>query len=151
MDDSGGDDGGWGGDDSGGGDDWGGDSEDGGDDSGGDGDGESSGIDVIDNNKGSSLNPFTQINHKIYTLDTLNDLSYSIKNSLDLYMDRYADWSEVIQLKDLADIIDEEKRSFMMQQNPENDIKLGLYLEQYKILVQNISRRIEGLKSNNKI
>jgi len=151
MDDSGGDDGGWGGDDSGGGDDWGGDSEDGGDDSGGDGDGESSGIDVIDNNKGSSLNPFTQINHKIYTLDTLNDLSYSIKNSLDLYTDRYADWSEVIQLKDLADIIDEEKRSFMMQQNPENDIKLGLYLEQYKILVQNISRRIEGLKSNNKI
>jgi hypothetical protein len=66
-------------------------------------------------------------------------------------MDRYADWSEVIQLKDLADIIDEEKRSFMMQQNPENDIKLGLYFEQYKILVQNISRRIEGLKSNNKI
>ena len=147
-DDSGGDDGGWG-DDSGGDDGWGDDTGDGGDGS-GDGDGESSGIDVIDNNKGSSLNPFTQINHKIYTLDTLNALSNSIKNSLDLYNDRYADWSEVIQLNDLSEIVDEEKRSFMMQQNPENDIKLGLYLEQYKTIVQNISRRIKVLKSNNK-
>lgn len=147
-DDSGGDDGGWG-DDSGGDDGWGDDTGDGGDGS-GDGDGESSGIDVIDNNKGSSLNPFTQINHKIYTLDTLNALSNSIKNSLDLYNDRYADWSEVIQLNDLSEIVDEEKRSFMMQQNPENDIKLGLYLEQYKTIVQNISHRIEVLKSNNK-
>lgn len=146
--DSGGDDGGWG-DDSGGDDGWGDDTGDGGDDS-GDGDGESSGIDVIDNNKGSSLNPFTQINHKIYTLDTLNVLSNSIKNSLDLYNDRYADWSEVIQLNDLSEIVDEEKRSFMMQQNPENDIKLGLYLEQYKTIVQNISYRIKVLKSNNK-
>lgn len=147
--DSGGDDGGWG-DDSGGGDDgWGDDTGDGGDDS-GDGDGESSGIDVIDNNKGSSLNPFTQINHKIYTLDTLNALSNSIKNSLDLYNDHYADWSEVVQLNDLSEIVDEEKRSFMMQQNPENDIKLGLYLEQYKTIVQNISYRIKVLKSNNK-
>ena len=144
----GGDDGGWG-DDSGGDDGWGEDTGDGGDGS-GDGDGESSGIDVIDNNKGSSLNPFTQINHKIYTLDTLNALSNSIKNSLDLYNDRYADWSEVIQLNDLSEIVDEEKRSFMMQQNPENDIKLGLYLEQYKTIVQNISRRIKVLKSNNK-
>lgn len=146
--DSGGDDGGWG-DDSGGDDGWGDDTGDGGDDS-GDGDGESSGIDVIDNNKGSSLNPFTQINHKIYTLDTLNALSNSIKNSIDLYNDHYADWSEVVQLNDLSEIVDEEKRSFMMQQNPENDIKLGLYLEQYKTIVQNISYRIKVLKSNNK-
>ena len=45
----------------------------------------------------------------------------------------------------------EEENSFIMQQNPENLIKLGLYYEQYEKIIQNISIKISRLKSNDKI
>lgn len=147
-DDSGGDD--WGGDD--GSDDWG----DSGDDSGSDGsedsgdNGDNEGINSLDNNKGSSLNPFTQINQKIYHIDRLNELLNSINHSIDLYNVNYAEWSEVDQLKELKSIVANEQKSFVMQQNPENLIKLGLYYEQYDKIVQNISRKISRINSNNK-
>lgn len=144
--DDGGDDNGWG-DDSGGDDGW-------GDDGSGDGDGDSEGggnkVDVFDSNKGSSMNPFTQINQKLYQLETLNELRLSIKKAIELYSAQYADWSEVCQLKELSEILDEERKSFMMQQNPENLMKLGLYYDQYDRLVQNISNRISKINVNNR-
>lgn len=112
--------------------------------------GDNGGLDALDNNKGSSLNPFTQINQKTYHLDRLNELLNSIRHSIDLYNVNYADWSEVDQLKELGTIVANEQKSFVMQQNPENLIKLGLYYEQYDIIVQNISRKISKLNSNNK-
>lgn len=147
---AGGDDGGG---DSGGGD-FGGGDEGGGDDGFGDSGDESSGgsegTDVLDSNKGSSLNPFTQINQKLYLLETLNGLRSSVKSAVDQYKAQYAEWSEVKQLAELADILDDERRSFIMQQNPENMIKLGLYHEQYDRLVQNISKKISKLAVNDK-
>lgn len=148
--DDGGD--GWG-DDSGGGDDsgWGDDGN--GDDSGNDENGGNEGNDkknVFDSNIGSSMNPFTQINQKLYQLETLNELRTSIKRTIDLYNAQYADWSEVCQLKELLKILDEERKSFMMQQNPENLLKLGLYQKQYDNLVQNISKRISRLTANDR-
>lgn len=150
--DDGGDDGGWG-DDSGGGDDsgWGDDGN--GDDSGNDENGGNENNDkknVFDSNIGSSMNPFTQINQKLYQLETLNELRSSIKRTVDLYNAQYADWSEVCQLKELLKILDEERKSFMMQQNPENLLKLGLYQKQYDNLVQNISKRISKLAANDR-
>ena len=148
--DDGGD--GWG-DDSGGGDDsgWGDDGN--GDDSGNDENGGNEDNDkknVFDSNIGSSMNPFTQINQKLYQLETLNELRTSIKRTIDLYNAQYADWSEVCQLKELLKILDEERKSFMMQQNPENLLKLGLYQKQYDNLVQNISKRISKLAANDR-
>lgn len=143
------DDGFGGGDD--GGDGFGGD--EGGDGAGDDGNGESESsdkVDVLDSNRSSTLNPFTQINQKLYLLETLNGLRSSIQNSIDLYNAQYAGWSEVKQLKELVDILDDERRSFIMQQNPENMIKLGLYREQYDRLVQNISKKISNLAVNDK-
>ena len=96
------------------------------------------------------MNPFTQINQKIYQLETLNELRLSIKKTLDMYNSKYADWSEVCQLKELLKILDEERKSFMMQQNPENLLKLGLYHDQYDKLVQNISKRINKLVVNDR-
>lgn len=150
--DGGGDDGGWG-DDSGGGDDsgWGDDGN--GDDSGNDENGgneNNNKKNVFDSNIGSSMNPFTQINQKLYQLETLNELRSSIKRTVDLYNAQYADWSEVCQLKELLKILDEERKSFMMQQNPENLLKLGLYQKQYDNLVQNISKRISKLAANDR-
>lgn len=138
------------GDDSGFGDD-GGDFGEGGDDSSSDdSSGDNNGIDTIDNNKGSSLNPFTQINQKMYHIDRLNELLNSINHSIDLYNVNYADWSEVEQLKELKSIVAEEQKSFIMQQNPENLIKLGLFYEQYDRIVQNISNKIVKINSNDK-
>ena len=105
---------------------------------------------VFDSNIGSSMNPFTQINQKLYQLETLNELRLSIKKTIDLYSAQYADWSEVCQLKELLKILDEERKSFMMQQNPENLLKLGLYHDQYDKLVQNISKRINKLVVNDR-
>lgn len=151
MNDDGGYDEGGGGDDGGydsGGDD--GDWDDSGDE-GGDSEGEGKNkVDVFDPNKGSSMNPFTQINQKLYQLETLNELRLSIKKSIDLYNTHYADWSEVCQLKELGKILDEERKSFMMQQNPENLMKLGLYYDQYDRLVQNISKKISKLNVNDR-
>ncbi len=115
-----------------------------GDESGNDGD---SGINVIDNNKGSSLNPFTQINQKRWTIDTLNELSKTIQNAIDLYNPLYADWSEVDQLKSLGKIVEDEKRSFIMQQNPENLINVGLYYEACDIIVQKILDKVNAEKN----
>jgi hypothetical protein len=146
-DESGGDD--WGDE---GSDDWG----DSGDESGSDGsedsedNGDNEGINSLDNNKGSSLNPFTQINQKLYHIDRLNELLNSINHTIDLYNVNYAEWSEVDQLKELKSIVANEQKSFVMQQNPENLIKLGLYYEQYDKIVQNISKKISRINSNNK-
>lgn len=123
-------------------------SDDSSDDTGGesnsDGDG---GIDIIDNNKGSSLNPYTQINQKRWSINSLNELSKVIKNALDLYNPLYSDWSEVDQLKDLSKIIEDEKRSFVMQQNPENLINIGLYYEACDLIVQKIVDKINVNKN----
>lgn len=129
--------------------DLGGDSSD--EDSASDNNGDKEGLDSLDNNKGSSLNPFTQINQKTYHIDRLNELKCSISNAVDEYSALFADWSEVDQLKELLNIVSEEENSFIMQQNPENLIKLGLYYEQYEKIIQNISIKISRLKSNDKI
>ena len=108
------------------------------------------GIDEIDNNKGSTLNPYTQINQKQYCIDGLNELEKSVDGALETYSSQYADWSEVDQLRELLTIIREQKRSFIMQQNPENLIKIGLYYDVYDKIVQNLVTKIEGQASNNK-
>ncbi len=113
----------------------------------GSGNGDGGGIDVIDNNKGSSLNPYTQINQKRWAIDTLNELSKVIQNALDLYNPLYSDWSEVDQLKSLGRIIEDEKRSFIMQQNPENLINVGLYYEACDVIVQKIVDKINAKKN----
>lgn len=143
----GGGDGGW--DDGSGGGDEGGFDDGSGEDENGEG-GNDNKKDVFDSNIGSSMNPFTQINQKLYQLETLNELRLSIKKTIDMYNSNYADWSEVCQLKELLKILDEERKSFMMQQNPENLLKLGLYHEQYDKLVQNISKRISKLAANDR-
>ena len=108
------------------------------------------GIDEIDNNKGSTLNPYTQINQKQYCIDGLNELEKSVNGALETYSSQFADWSEVDQLRELLTIIREQKRSFIMQQNPENLIKIGLYYDVYDKIVQNLVEKIEGQDSNNK-
>lgn len=108
------------------------------------------GIDEIDNNKGSTLNPYTQINQKQYCIDGLNELEKSVNGALETYSSQFADWSEVDQLRELLTIIREQKRSFIMQQNPENLIKIGLYYDVYDKIVQNLVAKIEGQASNNK-
>ena len=131
--------------DSGSGDDMGGDSgfeESGSDDMTGGGNGSAGGVDDLDLNKGSSLNAFTQVNQKLYHIQELNKLLKSIRNSINRYNDIYVDWSELNQLKSLADIVDEERGSFVMQENPENLIKLRLYQEQYALIVKKISSMI---------
>jgi hypothetical protein len=143
----GGGDGGW--DDGSGGGDEGGFDDGSGEDENGEG-GNDDKKDVFDSNIGASMNPFTQINQKLYQLEALNELRLSIKKTIDMYNSNYADWSEVCQLKELLKILDEERKSFMMQQNPENLLKLGLYHEQYDKLVQNISKRISKLAANDR-
>lgn len=131
--------------DSGSGDDMGGDGgfeESGSDDMTGGGNGSAGGVDDLDLNKGSSLNTFTQVNQKLYHIQELNKLLKSIRNTISRYNDIYVDWSELNQLKSLADIVDEERGSFVMQENPENLIKLRLYQEQYALIVKKISNMI---------
>ena len=131
--------------DSGSGDDMGGDGgfeESGSDDMTGGGNGSAGGVDDLDLNKGSSLNAFTQVNQKLYHIQELNKLLKSIRKTISRYNDIYVDWSELNQLKSLADIVDEERGSFVMQENPENLIKLRLYQEQYALIVKKISSMI---------
>ena len=131
--------------DSGSGDDMGGDGgfeESGSDDMTGGGNGSAGGVDDLDLNKGSSLNTFTQVNQKLYHIQELNKLLKSIRNTISRYNDIYVDWSELNQLKSLANIVDEERGSFVMQENPENLIKLRLYQEQYALIVKKISNMI---------
>ena len=129
------------------------DSSDGGSD-GSDGNG---GVDDLEKNRGSSLNPFTQINQKNYCIGELNELSDSIQHTITEYNNMYADWSELTQLRELKSMLDEERNSFIMQQNPENLIKLRLYEQQYETIVKKLSsmisdkaKRDSKLSKNNK-
>ena len=129
------------------------DSSDGGSD-GSDGD---KGVDELEKNRGSSLNPFTQIYQKNYLIGELNELSDSIQHTITEYNNMYADWSELTQLRELKSMLDEERNSFIMQQNPENLIKLRLYEQQYETIVKKLSsmisdkaKRDSKLSKNNK-
>ena len=117
----------------------------------------SSGVDDLEKNRGSSLNPFTQINQKNYLIGELNELSNSIQHTITEYNNMYADWSELTQLRELKSMLDEERNSFIMQQNPENLIKLRLYSKQYETIVKKLSsmisdkaKRDSKLSKNNK-
>lgn len=104
------------------------------DDSNGDGD-DSNGLNDLDI-RGSSLNPYTQINQKMFYVNKLNELYDSILNTIDKYNAQYADRYEIGQLRELSKIVDDERNAFMMQQNPENFIKLRLYYKRYEEIVQ---------------
>lgn len=115
------------------------------------------GVDELEKNRGSSLNPFTQINQKNYCIGELNELSNSIQHTITEYNNMYADWSELNQLRELKSMLDEERNSFIMQQNPENLIKLRLYQQQYETIVKKLSsmisdkaKRDSKLSKNNK-
>ena len=126
-------------------------------DGGSDGSDGASGVDDLEKNRGSSLNPFTQINQKNYLIGELNELSNSIQHTITEYNNMYADWSELTQLRELKSMLDEERNSFIMQQNPENLIKLRLYMKQYETIVKKLSsmisdkaKRDSKLSQNNK-
>ena len=126
-------------------------------DGGSDGSDGASGVDDLEKNRGSSLNPFTQIYQKNYLIGELNELSDSIQHTITEYNSMYADWSELIQLRELKSMLDEERNSFIMQQNPENLIKLRLYQQQYETIVKKLSsmisdkaKRDSKLSKNNK-
>ena len=107
------------------------------------------GIDKLEKNRGSSLNPFTQINQKTYLIGELNELSDSIQHTISEYNNVYADWSELNQLRELKQMLDEERNSFIMQQNPENLIKLRLYMTQYETIVKKLSSMISDKAKRN--
>ena len=111
-------------------------------DGGSDGSDGATGVDDLEKNRGSSLNPFTQIYQKNYLIGELNELSDSIQHTITEYNNMYADWSELIQLRELKSMLDEERNSFIMQQNPENLIKLRLYQQQYETIVKKLSSMI---------
>ena len=118
----------------------------------GGGDSDSGGIDELEKNRGSSLNPFTQINQKTYLIGELNELSDSIQHTISEYNTTYADWSELNQLRELKKMLDGERNSFIMQQNPENLIKLRLYMTQYETIVKKLSSMIsDKAKRDSKI
>ena len=126
-------------------------------DGGSDGSDGATGVDDLEKNRGSSLNPFTQIYQKNYLIGELNELSDSIQHTITEYNNMYADWSELIQLRELKSMLDEERNSFIMQQNPENLIKLRLYQQQYETIVKKLSsmisdkaKRDSKLSKNNK-
>ena len=122
-----------------------------------DGSNGATGVDDLEKNRGSSLNPFTQIYQKNYLIGELNELSDSIQHTITEYNNMYADWSELTQLRELKSMLDEERNSFIMQQNPENLIKLRLYMKQYETIVKKLSsmisdkaKRDSKLSQNNK-
>ena len=126
-------------------------------DGGSDGSNGATGVDDLEKNRGSSLNPFTQIYQKNYLIGELNELSDSIQHTITEYNNMYADWSELTQLRELKSMLDEERNSFIMQQNPENLIKLSLYMKQYETIVKKLSsmisdkaKRDSKLSQNNK-
>lgn len=126
-------------------------------DGGSDGSDGATGVDDLEKNRGSSLNPFTQIYQKNYLIGELNELSDSIQHTITEYNNMYADWSELTQLRELKSMLDEERNSFIMQQNPENLIKLRLYMQQYETIVKKLSsmisdkaKRDSKLSQNNK-
>ena len=126
-------------------------------DGGSDGSDGATGVDDLEKNRGSSLNPFTQIYQKNYLIGELNELSDSIQHTITEYNNMYADWSELTRLRELKSMLDEERNSFIMQQNPENLIKLRLYMKQYETIVKKLSsmisdkaKRDSKLAQNNK-
>lgn len=97
----------------------------------------------VDKNVGSTLNPFTQVNQKLYILQQMNLLQSSIANAIDRYNTYAADSAELRQLKQLLTIVTEEQESFILQQNPENLIKYQLYEEQFSNIIKNLGKYIQ--------
>ena len=130
------------------------DDSDGSDDSGDGGDGEAASdndstgnnetdtsIDEIDKSSGSSLNPFTQVNQKMYLMDQMNLLYSSISNAIEKYTISYSETVELQQLRELLNIVSDERDSFIMQENPENIMKYKLYVKQYEIIIKNLTNK----------
>ena len=130
------------------------DDNDGSDDSGDGGDGEAASdndstgnnetdtsIDEIDKSSGSSLNPFTQVNQKMYLMDQMNLLYSLISSAIEKYTISYSETVELQQLRELLNIVGDERDSFIMQENPENIMKYKLYLKQYEIIIKNLTNK----------
>ena len=98
-------------------------------------------IDEIDKSSGSSLNPFTQVNQKMYLMDQMNLLYSSISNAIEKYTISYSETVELQQLRELLNIVGDERDSFIMQENPENIMKYKLYLKQYEIIIKNLTNK----------
>lgn len=130
--------------DSGGGDDFGGDSDEDPSDNDKTGNNETdTSINDIDKNVGSSLNPFTQVNQKMYLMDQMNLLYSSISNAIEKYTISYSETVELQQLRELLSIVGDERDSFIMQQNPENMLKYELYMRQYELIIRNLTNKIK--------
>ena len=130
------------------------DDSDGSDDSGDGGDGEAASdnnstgnnetdtsIDEIDKSSGSSLNPFTQVNQKMYLMDQMNLLYSLISSAIEKYTISYSETVELQQLRELLNIVSDERDSFIMQENPENIMKYKLYVKQYEIIIKNLTNK----------
>lgn len=102
-----------------------------------------SGMDKIDKSAGSSLNPFTQVNQKMYLMDQMNLLYTSISNAIEKYTIMYSETVELQQLRELLNIVGSERDSFIMQENPENMIKYELYMKQYELIIRNLTNKIK--------
>lgn len=100
-------------------------------------------IDEIDKSAGSSLNPFTQVNQKMYLMDQMNLLYSSIANAIEKYTISYSETVELQQLRELLNIVSDERDSFIMQENPENIIKYKLYVKQYELIIKNLTNKIK--------
>ena len=98
-------------------------------------------IDEIDKSSGSSLNPFTQVNQKMYLMDQMNLLYSSISNAIEKYTISYSETVELQQLRELLNIVGDERDSIIMQENPENIMKYKLYLKQYEIIIKNLTNK----------
>lgn len=102
-----------------------------------------SSINDIDKSAGSSLNPFTQVNQKMYLMDQMNLLYSSISNAIEKYTITYSETVELQQLRELLNIVGDERDSFIMQENPENIIKYELYMKQYETIIRNLTNKIK--------
>lgn len=100
-------------------------------------------IDEIDKSSGSSLNPFTQVNQKMYLMDQMNLLYSSIASAIEKYTISYSETVELQQLRELLNIVSDERDSFIMQENPENIIKYKLYVKQYELIIKNLTNKIK--------
>ena len=98
-------------------------------------------IDEIDKSSGSSLNPFTQVNQKMYLMDQMNLLYSSISNAIEKYTISYSETVELQQLRELLNIVSDERDSFIMQENPENIMKYKLYVKQYEMIIKNLTNK----------
>ena len=98
-------------------------------------------IDEIDKSSGSSLNPFTQVNQKMYLMDQMNLLYSLISSAIEKYTISYSETVELQQLRELLNIVGDERDSFIMQENPENIMKYKLYLKQYEIIIKNLTNK----------